>query len=760
MWMPMWMSMWMPIWLLGPMLLAQQPEPALQRPPAGADLPRLLRGLEEGFATGRQLSVLGEPAQAAVLGLWLLAPQPARAKVFAAAFDLRRARSAAEEQVLLAMVDLLGPEDALVRATLALPDIALEPVLPRLREWATELGRPAVTTWVDQLHHRADAQAGNLQAAQRTAPTAHAKNDELEGAMQSAARSSRDSLLEQLTSGTRPVRCAVLQQLIRGSDEDALAAYERLLALETEPDTAEESRDLQLLLHAMFASRTRRNELGADEDHEKDRVLAGLRRHVLTGRLIGKQSLDRAALAELGSEGRRLLACSCLGQWRWHVGVPLRPDLTVAALRAFDDRGLHAMLDLVECLRRIRGRQLASRLRPSRVARHHLSAVLAELAASDLRDASPEFWREVVDACLVDSVPDRGRTESPWVRLLRRDNAEHVPRGLVSLLPELAGNQRFHWVSRMVAGCDPLDVAHALHAVAHDPKLLQRWLGLLVTAMPRYPEPRMHALVTQIAAEVCDWPPAAQAYYVSLGPEAVLPATSWPALLAVADLAVRRRAAEAAWRHHFDNGPTIAMMGALLRDEDEQVVAFAANFCMRQKEHIDEAACELLAACDAAPPVGRASILRVLGALGVVGAEVEAVAMRARDHEHFMVRSQARCLLLRLSPDDAERQQAVAAICEDSSAQQRQDALFAAGNLGEAAAKLLPVALRHLRDEDEMVCAAAARLLAAVPSYSAIAHVVLSQRRAEVGVSSSFGRRLTGYLEVIGHRESQAQRRR
>ncbi|MCB9880124.1 MAG: hypothetical protein H6835_21225, partial [Planctomycetes bacterium] len=131
------------------------------------------------------------------------------------------------------------------------------------------------------------------------------------------------------------------------------------------------------------------------------------------------------------------------------------------------------------------------------------------------------------------------------------------------------------------------------------------------------------------------------------------------------------------------------------------------------------------------------------------GETVEAAAQRALQDASPAVKVQAACLLLRLQPDDAARQRQLGALLEVDDLAARRDALFAAGNLGEAALPFVEIACRQLRCADDDVAAAAARLLSRIPSVAAVASVALQNRRAEVGERSSLGQRLTGYLEVV-----------
>ncbi|MEQ1634394.1 MAG: hypothetical protein ABL997_18580, partial [Planctomycetota bacterium] len=199
----MWKASSVALWCAA--LIGQQPEAADSiEHDALRELPSLLRRMNEGASLGPQLRQLGPTAQAAALGLWALSPQPSRVAQFIAVFDDAAAAGKPDGDARVRVGELFDADDSLVAA------LGSERAVPIRWVGASRLG---------------------------------------------TAR--RDALLEQLSAGPATRRVAALQALLDGAEADALLAFERLLALETEPDTREQAKDLQLLLQAQFALRSR-----------------------------------------------------------------------------------------------------------------------------------------------------------------------------------------------------------------------------------------------------------------------------------------------------------------------------------------------------------------------------------------------------------------------------------------------------------------------------------------------------------------------
>ncbi|MEQ1731608.1 MAG: hypothetical protein ABL982_24820, partial [Vicinamibacterales bacterium] len=500
--------------------------------------------------------------------------------------------------------------------------------------------------------------------------------------------------------------------------------------------------DLQLLLQAQFALRSR-----LDGDAPAAQTLS---RQVLCGRLVDPATVP--PISESGAEQVRLLAFDCLGEPARSSASAIRSWPTLRLLqRQKGDAELTRALLLVETVRRDRAAHLLASLTAGWQDPYNDPAAGTRWDAVKLAAAPVAFWSVSVPEWIERSEKDERIAVALWGLFDAMRHAD-VPVGLVPFLPDLAGAERLKWqVSRLLPRCEPAILAAELRAARLDPVRICRWMDLLLTPTGDSRK-LLEPLIPLLVADAAGWPPEVQASFVLFGREARVPLARWPVMLAVEDVVVRRRAAHAAWRHHAADGPSMSVIAAALRDPDEEVVQHAALWFLPRRGSIvdrDSAISELVAAGDLAPPGGRAGVLGVLIRLEASGAAVEAAAQRALADTALNVKVQAACLLLQLAPTDPARQRQLGAWLEVDSLEARRDALFAAGNLGEAASPFFELACRQLCCADEGVAAAAARLLSRIPSKAEAARIELEQRRAKVGEDSSLGQSLTAYLRVL-----------
>lgn len=647
----------------------------------------------------------------------------------------------------------------LAESVLAKPRLLLDPVAQRL---LLRLG-PAVVPFLPQLQAAGDKQGGAAIGRfldQLVRSTDRAQRDAVAGVDPVATPVARRApaelvpeLLQRLARGPAQQRWPCLQALLACGDDVVVDAVEVLLALELADDgqTAAQAVRLLAAMQCIYSARCEHDAAQLEPDPEE--LFGQHRRRLLAGLLV-----DENWLAMGDAPRRRLALLQCVVV-RDPVSAPVVPK------QATDSDELQRVIALVRRVLRQRARLLVAEALPilaggSDVAQR---AILRKLAWVDLTDAGEPFYRLLVLRVAVDSGRERSRHRGDHdaQQLISRVSRLGPPKGLLRQLPVLHGQPGCQFLARtLIKRARPVDVAAAItdaaNAAMQDSAnaaaaqaTLTNWFALLfeIRHSKRIGEvvSKLGEHVTNVVARM---PLSAQADYASLGSAAMLSNDQWRRLLTATDVVVRRRAVQAAWRQQRDRQLPMELFDSVLRDSDRLIAMMAPNFYFgcTDKQAVARA---LLDGFADAGVFSQASRLRVLGMFAITSPAAMVAARLAAANEHYWPRIEGLCLQVRAAPHDEALRKLLMVMFDDPEPTVRHQALFSAGNLMDGAAPFFGVAVAKMRDADDNVAMAAARLIRRISSMRERALFVLESERKRLPQQSDRARRIRQYVRSI-----------
>ncbi|MCA8963712.1 MAG: hypothetical protein H6838_13935 [Planctomycetes bacterium] len=651
-----------------------------------------------------------------------------------AAEGLRKLGPAAHEALLGAVLDPYFPRAGLLQAfgefdahcgwalpLLGDPEVSLT---NEVQDLLLRLG-PAAAPLVPELNARAaDPKSTYLRpfAEKLAAATDGPVPDSAPRKRSTVARELVPALLGCLGKGPDARRWPALQALLCLDDDVATSATEALLELSLQPESQRRAEDLLLSLRCIYSTRCLQGMMPL-RTLPADDLPAEARRRALAGRVLDTSAIQ-VWQASADAELRRTAVLAQLQVRSRQRGFPMPlPDAPDA------DVTVQHTIELVRGLRRRDGAVAASAALPELRSQDQgrILSALQTLAGQDLRDAPDELWSILVDLATQPEVQGGSLQE----HLLRNTQSTRraastvlhsalrggSPASLVDLMPRLTALPNSEQYLREALEHIDLTVLEAhLRAASEDPAQLASWLAMLRKAgQPMQRREGLDALVTALAPCLPDLPAAAQVDWLELDRKTPVPEAVWRALFSTPDVAVRRRAAEIAWRSFHQRPFSLDLALPLLGDQDPEVARNGVFLLAHTKSDRERAVTALAAAFPDANAELKQWIVYGLWAQREFATPARKTIDAAFASEHPRVRVHAAMLRLHFDRDDAAAFAALQQLLTHEDRAVRQHAFMHAANDQAVALRCIDLAITALDDSDQEVGYAAARLLGNLP---------------------------------------------